>query len=149
MQKERASIPKVGLSGCFSLTKNWEKSEISERDLQKPFGEFKTVNSILLTKNCSHHIEISIKDILTNTSKNIFYIDSAPQEYVVTLRQTFLKGTIVDEFDVEYTGNNQQRTINKNQNQKLRLWWCHQRQRWRWQRWGQIVKFGQMTGNNL
>jgi hypothetical protein len=27
-----------------------EKSEISGRDLQKPFGEFKTVNSMLMTK---------------------------------------------------------------------------------------------------
>jgi hypothetical protein len=42
-----------------------EKSEISARDLQKPFEEFKTVNSILLTKYCSHHTEISTKDIVT------------------------------------------------------------------------------------
>jgi hypothetical protein len=42
-----------------------EHSEISGRDLQKPFGEFKTVNSMLLTKYCSHHTEISTKDIVT------------------------------------------------------------------------------------
>ena len=35
------------------------------RDLQKPFGEFKTVNSILLTKYCSHSTEKSTKDIVT------------------------------------------------------------------------------------
>ncbi len=44
-----------------------EKSEISGRDLQKPFGEFKTVNSILLTKYCSHRTEISTKDIVTRS----------------------------------------------------------------------------------
>jgi hypothetical protein len=27
-----------------------EKSEISGRDLQKPFGEFKTISSLLMTK---------------------------------------------------------------------------------------------------
>ena len=42
-----------------------QKSEISGRDLQIPFGEFKTVNSILLTKYCSHRTEISTKDIVT------------------------------------------------------------------------------------
>jgi hypothetical protein len=65
MQKERASIPKVWLSGCFSLThklrKEKRRSEVSARDLQKHSGEFKTVNSILLTKYCSHHIEISVE----------------------------------------------------------------------------------------
>jgi hypothetical protein len=50
MQKERASIPKVGLLGCFSLVKEKEKSEISTRDLQKPAREYKTVNSIMMTK---------------------------------------------------------------------------------------------------
>jgi hypothetical protein len=53
MQRERASIPKVGLLVCFSLEqkkKKRENSEISGRDLQKPFWEFKTVNSIILTK---------------------------------------------------------------------------------------------------
>ena len=39
--------------------------DLQERDLQKPFGEFKTVNSILLTKYCSHRTEISTKDIVT------------------------------------------------------------------------------------
>ena len=34
------------------------------RDLQKPFREFKTVDSILLTKYCSHRTEISTKDIV-------------------------------------------------------------------------------------
>jgi hypothetical protein len=37
------------------------------RDLQKPFGGFKTVNSILLTKYCSHCTEISTKDIVTHS----------------------------------------------------------------------------------
>jgi hypothetical protein len=52
MQRERALIPKVGLLGCFSLVKvkEKEKSEISARDLQKPAREFKTVNSIMMTK---------------------------------------------------------------------------------------------------
>jgi hypothetical protein len=31
---------------------------------KKPCEEFKTVNSILLTKYCSHHTEISTKDIV-------------------------------------------------------------------------------------
>ncbi len=30
--------------------KKKRRSEISERDLQKPFGKFKTVNSLLMTK---------------------------------------------------------------------------------------------------
>ncbi len=45
-----------------------EKSKImrSEEEIpRKPFGEFKTINSILLTKYCSHHTEISTKDIVT------------------------------------------------------------------------------------
>jgi hypothetical protein len=47
MQRERASIPKVRLLGCFSLVKEKRRrSEISGRDLQKPFGELKTVNSL-------------------------------------------------------------------------------------------------------
>jgi hypothetical protein len=46
MQKERASIPKVELLGCFSLEEEYQRgSEISGRDLQIPFWEFKTVNS--------------------------------------------------------------------------------------------------------
>ena len=50
MQREMASIPKVGLViRSLDLSKR-EKSEISGRDLQKSFEEFKTVNSILLTK---------------------------------------------------------------------------------------------------
>jgi hypothetical protein len=49
MQRERASIPRVELVGCFSL----EKSKImrSEEEIpRKPFGEFKTINSTLMTK---------------------------------------------------------------------------------------------------
>jgi hypothetical protein len=45
MQRERASVPKVGLLGCFSLVKE-KRSEISGRNLQKPFGEMKTINSL-------------------------------------------------------------------------------------------------------
>ena len=37
---------------------------------KKPFEEFKTVNSILLTKYCSHHTEISTKDIVTSIIGN-------------------------------------------------------------------------------
>jgi len=36
MQRERASVPKVGILGCFSLVKE-KRSEISGRDLQKTF----------------------------------------------------------------------------------------------------------------
>jgi hypothetical protein len=50
MQKEKASIPKVGLLGWFSLVKEKRRSEISGRDLQKPFGEFKTINSLQADK---------------------------------------------------------------------------------------------------
>jgi hypothetical protein len=39
---------------------------LRKEDLQKPFREFKTVNSILLTKYCSHRTEISTKDIVTS-----------------------------------------------------------------------------------
>jgi hypothetical protein len=60
MQRGRASIRKVGLLGCFSLDKEKEKSEISARDLRKPAREFKTVNSIMMTKILSHHFEISM-----------------------------------------------------------------------------------------
>jgi hypothetical protein len=67
MQRGRASIPKVGLLGCFSLVKERKKSlkkrsEISARarDLQKTVWEFKTINSILMTQYCSHHLEISM-----------------------------------------------------------------------------------------
>jgi hypothetical protein len=66
MQREMASIPKVGLViRSLDLSKR-EKSEISGRDLQKSFEEFKTVNSILLTKYCSHRTEISTKDVVTH-----------------------------------------------------------------------------------
>jgi hypothetical protein len=34
----------------LGLRKEKRRSEISARDLQKPFGEFKTVNSMLMTK---------------------------------------------------------------------------------------------------
>jgi hypothetical protein len=37
----------IGLLGCFSLVKEEKKKcEISGRDLQKPFGGFKTINSL-------------------------------------------------------------------------------------------------------
>jgi len=65
---KRALIPKVGLLGCFSLVKVREKSqksEISARDLQKPFEEFKTINSILLTKYCSQISSILSHSLMT------------------------------------------------------------------------------------
>jgi hypothetical protein len=34
------------------------RSEISARDLQKPVAEFKIINSLLMTKYCSHQKEI-------------------------------------------------------------------------------------------
>jgi hypothetical protein len=48
MQRERASIPKVGLMVFrqLGLRKEKRRSEISARDLQKLFGDFKTVNSL-------------------------------------------------------------------------------------------------------
>jgi hypothetical protein len=39
---------------------------------RKPFGEFKTINSILMTKYCSHHTEISTKDIVTLPHDAVF-----------------------------------------------------------------------------
>jgi hypothetical protein len=54
-----------------------EKSEISAREFQKTFEEFKTVISILLTKYWSHHKEISTKDmshsLMTKNSENMFF----------------------------------------------------------------------------
>jgi hypothetical protein len=50
---ERALIPRVGLSRCFSLTKELRKekqSEISGRDFQKPFWELRNRNSLLHDK---------------------------------------------------------------------------------------------------
>jgi hypothetical protein len=47
------------------LTKEKRRSEISGRDLQKPFGEFKTINSLQDDKYQVTIIEISTKDILT------------------------------------------------------------------------------------
>jgi hypothetical protein len=47
--------------------KKKKRSEISGRDLQKPFGEFKTINSLQDEQMLSHHIEISIADIPTWT----------------------------------------------------------------------------------
>ncbi len=82
MQKEMASIPKVGLIIRSLDDQSWEKrekSEISGRDLQKPFGEFKTVNFILLTKYCSHHTEISTKDIVTLRHDAVFCHLSKPE----------------------------------------------------------------------
>ncbi len=67
MQKEKASNPND--AGKWSLDDwDWEKSKISERDLQKRFWELKTLNSMLLTKYFSHHTEISAKNILTTAS---------------------------------------------------------------------------------
>ncbi len=48
------------------VASNWEKSEISARDLQKHFGEFKNRNSILLAIYCSHRTEISTKEFHTD-----------------------------------------------------------------------------------
>jgi hypothetical protein len=51
MQREWA--PMIGYNQVFRLTEEEKKkrrSAISGRDLQKPFGEFKTVNSLLMTK---------------------------------------------------------------------------------------------------
>ena len=51
MQREMASIPKVGLvirsldESKSEKSQKRQKSEISGTDLQKPFWEFKTVNS--------------------------------------------------------------------------------------------------------
>ncbi len=59
---------RVGLLGCFSLDKEIRERkgwDLCARDLQKPFEEFKTINSILLTKHCTNHTEISTKDIVT------------------------------------------------------------------------------------
>jgi hypothetical protein len=45
---EREQAPRLG-NQVFRLAEEEKKkrrSEISERDLQKPFGEFKTVNSL-------------------------------------------------------------------------------------------------------
>ncbi len=49
-------------------TKEKRRSEISGRDLQKPFRELKTVNSLQDDKYKVTIIEISTKDILTNVS---------------------------------------------------------------------------------
>jgi hypothetical protein len=71
MQRERASIPKVGLiiRSLDDYIEKRVKRDKRVRSLQeiskKPCEEFKTVNSILLTKYCSHHTEISTKDIVT------------------------------------------------------------------------------------
>jgi hypothetical protein len=45
--------------------KKKRRSEISGRDLQKPFGELKTLNSLQDDKYQVTIIEISTKDILT------------------------------------------------------------------------------------
>ena len=39
---------------------------------KKPCEEFKIVNSILLTKYCSHRTEISTKDIVTRASMGMY-----------------------------------------------------------------------------
>jgi hypothetical protein len=66
MQKERSIDSKGSLkAGALVWPKEKRRSKISAKDLQKLFGEFKTRNSVLLTKYCSHHTEISTKDILT------------------------------------------------------------------------------------
>ena len=59
MQRERASIPMVGLV-IRSLDDSIEKRVRSLEEIsKKPCEEFKTINSILLTKYCSHRTEIS------------------------------------------------------------------------------------------
>jgi hypothetical protein len=45
-----------------------KRSEISGRDLQKPFGEFKNRNSLQDDKYLVTSIEISTKDILTQAA---------------------------------------------------------------------------------
>jgi hypothetical protein len=54
------------------LTKEERRSEISGRDLQKPFGGFKTVNSPQDDKYYVTIIEISITDILTLPHDAVF-----------------------------------------------------------------------------
>jgi hypothetical protein len=49
-----------------------KKSEISERDLQKPFGELKNRNSFQDDKYYVTIIEISMKDILTLPHDAVF-----------------------------------------------------------------------------
>ena len=73
MQRKRASILKVGLV-FRSLDDKIEKRVKRDkrvRSLQeistKPCEEFKTVNSISLTKYCSHRTEIFMKDIVTDS----------------------------------------------------------------------------------
>jgi hypothetical protein len=46
MQRERASISKVGLLGCFNLVKERKEKVRSLEESPKPFGEFKTRNSL-------------------------------------------------------------------------------------------------------
>jgi hypothetical protein len=65
MERERA--PRLG-NQVFRLAEEEKKkrrSEISGRDLQKPFGEFKTINSLQDDKCYVKNIEKSMKDILT------------------------------------------------------------------------------------
>jgi hypothetical protein len=50
MQRERASIPNVGLLGCFSLVKERKEKQDLWKRSPKPFGEFKTINSLLMIK---------------------------------------------------------------------------------------------------
>jgi hypothetical protein len=53
MQRERALIPKVGLvirSSELVDQEKRQKSAVSGRDLQKPFGKFKTIIFPLMTK---------------------------------------------------------------------------------------------------
>jgi hypothetical protein len=52
--------------------KKKKRSEISGRDLQKPFWEFKTINSLQDEQMLSYHIEISITDILTLPHDAVF-----------------------------------------------------------------------------
>ncbi len=72
---ERALIPRVGLSRCIRMQERWEKSEISARDLQKPFGELKNRTSLLHDKYYATNIEISWANILT---PRIRYIIALP-----------------------------------------------------------------------
>ncbi len=65
------AIPKVGLviRSLDDLIEKRVKRDKRVRSLQeiskKLCEEFKTINSILLTKYCSHRTEISTKDIVT------------------------------------------------------------------------------------
>ena len=79
------------------------------KDRQKPFGEFKTVNSILLTKYCSHRTEISTKDIVTLMlelvgMKGIRSLQDYPELKVVYVMDLHEKGVPVVNSNVGQRG---------------------------------------------